>query len=312
MGKKPFSLSKIQHRIKSDRELTSEESARESFWTPTVEHETDTNKNKSIISNDIEAEVINLNIDLIDPDPNQPRRYFGYDHLEELKESIKERGVETPIHVRRANNNRFKLISGERRWRCCVELGIEKIPAIIKEMDDANAFFSALIENIQRENLHFLDEAFAYKSMLEKNFVKNQNEIASQIHVNRQRISERLKITTLPEDVQQIIYSDPGISFTHALLLSNVKDPLLCLELAKKVSKERLPKRKLEALIAAGHNVAPRHKSSFKPIQFKKKPAGFDLTIKYRIDRPEDKEIIIKTLEDKLKELKKEIADETS
>jgi len=311
MAKKQFSLNVLQSRIKSDKELTTEDSAREAFWTPTSAGSkagpAPIASNKSNKSNEFNiSNLKELDIKLIDPDPNQPRKQFYKQSMDELKKSIEERGVEQPIAVRPIKGGRFMIVAGERRWRASTGIGHQTIPAIIKEMDDNEAFLSAFTENVQREELHFLDEAQSYKTMIDRGIVGNQAKIAERTGVNRARISERMKLLSIPEPVRALIYESKEITYSHALALADVKSHEFCFTLAQQIIKDALSVRHLETLITAGSKVSVRPKSSFKAIHEAKKPKGFDLIIKYRIDRPEDKHHIIKILKKKITELEAE------
>ena len=308
---KKFNIDGVKSMITSDKVLTSEAEARERFWSPSEQRTIDSDyKNNNDLSNNKFA--TNLNVSLIIPDPNQPRKHFNKSSLEDLSNSIRERGVESPIIVRPVEDEKFKIIAGERRWRCSVSLGLKTIPAIIKKLNDADAYMLALTENIQRESLHYLDESEAFKRMIDQGYVKDQKQLAEKLGKSKGYISEKFKILSLPHKVKALIYETDSISFSHAVLLAQVKDADTAFELAHKIPKGELPVRRLEALLSSGAAEKPenpRHKSSFQPVQIKAVTNGFNLTVKYRKDRPEDILKIINIFEQKIEELKNKSKD---
>lgn len=306
---KKFSIEGVQGKITSDKVLTTEEEARERFWTPTEQQAVKPVPEK-INNYQNYKSVINLDVFLIIPDPNQPRKHFDKSSLDDLKNSISERGVDTPIIVRPIEDGKYKIVAGERRWRCSVALGLKTVPAIAKELNDAEAYMLALTENIQRESLHYLDESEAYKRMIDGGYVGDQKELAEKLGKSKGYISEKFKILSLPKEVKELIYASEAITFSHAVLLAQVKDSNISYDLAQKILKGELSVRKLETHLAAGDferpNV-PRHKSSFQPVQITPVSNGYNLTIKFRNDRPEDIVKIINVFEQKIDELKNNI-----
>lgn len=278
--------------------------------------------------------VIDLLIDEIIPDPSQPRTVFDPTALDELRESIKERGLQQPILVRRlspeeverpsiGSNERakFMLIAGERRWRAVKALGHPTIAAIIREnTSHLNNFLSALTENIQRESLHPIDEARAYKRILElesngEKSVKNQSQLASLLGVNRRRVSEKLQLLDLPSEALKVLFGNPSqqVQGSHALELMRLTDKDQIVPLCKRIVEEQLSFREIRAHVNALNlksSLNPdRSKSSFRPIRKKDLgkdgQKGFDLVIKYRSDRREDRDIIINTLRETLNALER-------
>jgi len=303
---KKFNIESIQSKITSDKVLTSEEEARERFWAPTQKQKAEFDL-KNINDLSINKSVINLDVSLILPDPNQPRKHFDRSSMEDLTNSIRERGVETPIIVRPLPAGKFKIVAGERRWRCSVALGLKSIPSIIKELNDAEAYMLALTENIQRENLHYLDESEAYRKMMDEGYVKDQKELAERLGKSKGYISEKLKILSLPQTVKELIYISDAITFSHAVLLAQVSSNEVSYDLAQKIARGEMSVRKLDCLLAAGNcdkPDLPRHKSSFQPIQITPVSNGYNLTVKYRKDRPEDILKIINVFEQKINEFK--------
>lgn len=246
----------------------------------------------------------------IDPDPNQPRKFFNKTTLVDLTNSIRARGVDTPIIVRPSGDGRYKIVAGERRFRCSVAIGLKSIPAVIKDYSDAQSYIAALTENIQREDLHYLDESEAFKCMIDQGYVKDQGELAETLGKSNAYISSKLKILSLPQKLKDLIFTSDQITFTHAMLLQQIRNDNISLDMAKKIIAGELSTRKLEALISSGvlEKVnLPRPKSSFQPVQMKARSNGFDMTIKYRKDRPEDIMKIINVFEQKIVELKTQV-----
>ena len=303
---KKFSINGIKDKIKSNRILTSEEDAIASFWAPTKQEKSH-EELKDISLSKKEHNILNLDVSLIVPDPNQPRKHFDKLSLEDLANSIRERGVESPIIVRPIPDGKYMMVAGERRWRCSVSLGLKTIPSIIKDLSDADAFMLSLTENIQRENLHYLDESEAFKKMINNGYVRDQKELAHMLGKSKAYISEKFKILSLPDEIKELMYSNDAITFSHAVLLAQVSNKNFSYEIAQKIIKGEMSVRKLELLISSGSaekgNIA-RHKSSFQPIQITQVSNGFNLIVKYRNDRPEDIIKIIDIFEQKINELK--------
>lgn len=302
--KEPINLAALQSRIKSDRSITTEDEAREQFWTPTVPPSPD--KKEENIIYQYNQNILELDVNKISPDPNQPRKKFNQTTLEELASSIAERGVLNPILVRPFDGG-YKLIAGERRWRACKALGMSSIPAIIKNLNEVDAYLAAVTDNIQRENLHFLDECGTYQEMIEKKLVSSQSELADKLGVHRSRISERMKLLALPAEVKELAYQSETISISHAVRLAQVEDREFCIALAAKVVKDNITVKKLDELIIKKKKNPEKHKASFRAVHMKKKATGFDLAIKFRTDRPEDKALIVANLRQVIAELEGDV-----
>ncbi|MFP6779071.1 MAG: ParB/RepB/Spo0J family partition protein [Alphaproteobacteria bacterium] len=148
----------------------------------------------------------NISIDLIRPNPLQPRQSFDKELLEQLAASIKDKGVLQPIIVKelKGKEKTWQIIAGERRWRASQIAGLHKIPAHIKNVEDEEVAIIALIENIQRENLSAIDEAKGYKKVLEK-FSITQEELSVTMHRSRAYISNFMRLLSLPKDIQKLL-----------------------------------------------------------------------------------------------------------
>lgn len=186
-----------------------------------------------------------LPVSAIRPNPFQPRREFDPAALEELAASIKASGLLQPVVVR-AHRGAYELIAGERRWRAVQQLGWEKLPAVVKDVDDQALLTLALIENLQRDDLSPLDEARGYDRLI-REFALAQAEVARLVGRNRVTISNSLRLLTLPADVQSLV--DRGeLSEGHARALLAVGQPREISRLAVEVVKHGWSVRETEAL----------------------------------------------------------------
>jgi ParB family chromosome partitioning protein len=165
-------------------------------------------------------EFIEVDVDLIEPNAKQPRTRFTDENLEELAQSIRANGIVQPILVRR-RGARYQLVAGERRWRASQRAGIQKIPAIVREVADEKLLELALIENIQRQELNPIEEARAYKNLIET-IGLTQEMVAERVGKNRTVVTTCLRLLKLPKDIQQLV-EEEKISAGHAraLLMSN-------------------------------------------------------------------------------------------
>ncbi|MCL2406439.1 MAG: ParB/RepB/Spo0J family partition protein [Defluviitaleaceae bacterium] len=163
------------------------------------------------------SEIIYLNVEHVSPSPYQPRTVFERQSLEELADSIRVYGVMQPITVRHINNSVYELVAGERRLRASVLAGLNSIPAIVVHISDRDSALLALIENIQRENLNFFDEAEGLKSLGDV-YGFTQEEIARKIGKNQSTVANKLRILRLPREVRRIIL-DNDLTERHARAL---------------------------------------------------------------------------------------------
>ena len=161
--------------------------------------------------------VVQIPVSMITANPEQPRKIFKDSELEELTKSIAEYGVLQPLIVKRAEGRRFILVAGERRLRAASLAGLKTVPAIVKELQDREAALIALVENVQRENLNFLEEARAYKKLME-DFELTQGEIAKRVSKQQSTISNKIRILSLPDDIQDAILQN-GLTERHARAL---------------------------------------------------------------------------------------------
>ncbi len=187
-----------------------------------------------------------IKVSSIKPSTLQPRKKFNSEKLKELKDSIREKGIIQPVVVRPAESG-YELIAGERRFRAVKELGYESIPAIVKNISDADSLELSLIENIQREELNSIEEANAYMELVEK-FNFSQEEIAKAVGKDKSTISNTVRLLTLPKLIQEYI-TDEMISMGHARAILSLPTERSKIRFAKRIMKKNLSVRQAEELI---------------------------------------------------------------
>lgn len=178
-----------------------------------------------------QSRIDEIFIDQIEANPYQPRSDFDEDALKELAKSIEEKGVIQPITVRKIKAEKYQIVAGERRWRASRLVGLKKMPAVIRDFDDQEMLEIALIENIQREDLNPIEEAAAYKEMLE-NFEITQAELAKQVGKSRSNVSNMIRLLKLDDKVKNYLQQD-AITIGHAralLALENNKTQIAACE----------------------------------------------------------------------------------
>ncbi len=200
---------------------------------------------KTIYETASSEEIVELNISELRPNPYQPRKTFDDDALKELASSIKEHGVFQPIIVKKSIKG-YEIIAGERRVRASKLAGLEKIPAIIRSFTDEQMMEIALLENLQRENLSAIEEANAYKSMLE-HLNLTQEQLALKVGKSRSHITNILGLLRLPEDVQNLV-NESKITMGHARVLSKLNNEQQIREMANKIVNEQFSVREIENL----------------------------------------------------------------
>ena len=185
-------------------------------------------------------------IDQIEANPNQPRREFDPQALEELANSIKQLGIVQPITLRQISENRFQIIAGERRWRASQLAGLKAIPAYIRTIKDENVMEMALVENIQREDLNAIEIALAYEQLLQKSGM-TQERVAAEVGKSRAAVANYLRLLKLPAQVQMALQKKE-IDMGHARALLSLDSPSLQLKLFKEIQKNGYSVRKVEEL----------------------------------------------------------------
>ena len=184
-----------------------------------------------------------LPIELLHSNPNNPRKQFGEEELEDLSKSIREKGLLQPIVVRQRTDGEYEIVAGERRWRASQRAGLHELPVLIRELSDGETLEIALIENIQRSDLNPLEEARAYGQLLEQ-FSYTQQQLADSVGKSRSHIANTLRLLTLPESVRAYI-EDGKLTAGHARTLVATDSPA---DLANKIISLGLSVREAETL----------------------------------------------------------------
>lgn len=192
-------------------------------------------------------ELLEVDIDLIEPNPDQPRYHFNEEKLNELAQSIKVNGLVQPILLRRVSNGRYQIVAGERRWRAAQKAGLHKINAVIRSIPDSKLLELALIENIQRQELNPIEEAQAYQKLIQT-LGLTQDEVAQRVGKDRSSIANYLRLLKLPEDIQQMLIND-FLSMGHARALLGLDSEEEQLRLAKEVVAQKMSVRETEQAV---------------------------------------------------------------
>lgn len=208
-------------------------------------------------------------IELVHPNPNQPRMHFNKEELDELALSIEKDGLLQPILVREDAEG-YEIIAGERRWQASQLAGLKKVPVRIKEADDMKVLELALIENLQRSDLNPIEEAYGYKRMMERGN-RTQSEVASAVSKGRSTIANALRLLDLPEDAQQMLYEEK-ITAGHARAILAIPSDEGRAKLTEKLAKEKLSVREAESLARL---IAGREKQKNNPVKKPPKPCFF-------------------------------------
>ena len=195
---------------------------------------------------DIKSSQNKISIDSIVPNRNQPRKLFEKESLEDLKNSIKERGIIQPLIVRKSEDqdNKFELIAGERRWQAAQSAGLHEVPVVIIEADNLKSLELAIIENVQRKDLNPVEEAESYNNLIQ-NFGYDHEKVSQFIGKSRSHISNSIRLLSLPEKILDLIRNNK-ISQGHAKVLVGLENALL---LTDKIIKKKLSVRQLESLV---------------------------------------------------------------
>ena len=192
----------------------------------------------------------NLNeiaLDLIEPNPNQPRREFDESAMEELAASIREIGIITPITLRQTENSRYQIIAGERRWRASQLAGLKTIPAYIRTAEDENVMEMALVENIQREDLNAIEIALAYQHLAESTGM-TQERISERVGKSRTSITNYMRLLKLPAQIQMAL-KNKQMDMGHARALLSLDSPSAQLKLFKDIQRNGYSVRKVEEMV---------------------------------------------------------------
>lgn len=215
-------------------------------------------------------EIVELPVDELRPNPYQPRKVFDEEKLKELAESIREHGIFQPIIVKRSSIKGYEIIAGERRVKASKMIGLEKVPAIVRDFTDQQMMEIALLENLQRENLNAIEEATAYRNLLDAMEV-TQEELARRLGKSRTHITNMLGLLNLPEEVKDMMIEEK-ISMSHARVLSKLENKEEIVRLANKIVDENLNVRDIEDLskdenIEKSHKIKKREPNEYEYIQ---------------------------------------------
>lgn len=191
-------------------------------------------------------------IDFIEPNPNQPRRKFDEQALQELAASIKELGIIQPITLRQVEDNRFQIIAGERRWRASQIAGLKAIPAYIRTINDEAVMEMALVENIQREDLNAIEIALAYQQLLDADGM-TQEKVSERVGKSRAAIANYIRLLHLPAQIQ-LSLQKKEIDMGHARALLSLESPSLQVKLYKEIIKHNYSVRKVEEMVKSLNN----------------------------------------------------------
>lgn len=205
---------------------------------------------EKIIEETSSEEIVELPLSELRSNPYQPRKNFDEEALQELANSIKEHGVFQPIIAKKSIKG-YEIIAGERRVKASILAGKETVPAIIRDFSDQDMMEIALLENLQRENLNALEEALAYKKLLEE-LSLTQEQLANRLGKSRSHITNMLGLLTLPEEVKDMIMANK-LSMSHARVLSKIEDNEKIIEIADKIIVDGLSVREVEELSHSGN-----------------------------------------------------------
>ena len=234
------------------------------------------------------SEIAEIDIEKIVPNRDQPRKSFDKQEIHELAESIRENGIIQPI-VLRAKDEVYEIVVGERRFRAAKEAGLKKVPAIIKEYSESRLLEIALIENIQRKDLNPLEEALAYKTIIDRDTI-TQEELSKRVGRSRSYIANMIRLLELPDEIKKFV-SRGTITVGHAKAIMALNEKEKQVEIAKKVAEEGLSVRETEDLVRevnASQN------------NFVNVPRGTANDSKEMMTAQGEKSIYIKELEEKL------------
>lgn len=203
----------------------------------------------------IGSAIMEIHVNEIDRYTKQPRKIFDEDKLKELAESIRTHGIVQPIVVKQ-NEGRYTIIAGERRYRAARLAGLQKVPVVIKNLNERELMEVSLVENLQREDLNPLEEAEAIKLLMEE-YDLTQERVSERIARSRSAVANTLRLLTLPEDIKQMIY-DNLLSSGHARTLVALDDDALKIKLAKEIIAKNLSVRETEKLIQRLNDQKPK------------------------------------------------------
>ena len=208
----------------------------------------------------LEQNIQYINVENIIPNRFQPRLTFDENALKDLASSIKEHGIIQPLVLRKLSNDKYEIIAGERRYKASQIAGLNKVPAIIADLDDNTSAEVALVENLQRRNLSAIEEAKSYKKLLDRGYL-TQEQLAKRLGISQSSVANKVRLLNLPEEVQDALMSEK-ISERHARSLLSLSNPQDQIDMLNKIIENRLTVRQLDNEIKKLNEPAPEEPTS--------------------------------------------------
>ncbi|MCI0664648.1 MAG: ParB/RepB/Spo0J family partition protein, partial [Acidobacteria bacterium] len=205
-------------------------------------------------------DLLEVDIDLIEPNPDQPRLGFDAKKLEELAQSIRSNGLVQPILLRRVSDGRYQIVAGERRWRAAQQAGLHRINAVVREIPDSKLLELALIENIQREELNPIEEAQAYQRLI-RDFKLSQDDMAQRVGKDRSSIANYLRLLKLPAQIQKML-EDGSLSMGHARALLGLDSEQLQMKMANDIVSGKISVRETERAVKRASSGSRKRENS--------------------------------------------------
>ncbi len=225
------------------------------------------------------SSINDIKLELISPNPEQPRTTFDEDALDELAASIRELGIIQPLSLRKTGDNSYQIIAGERRYRAALKAGLTSVPAYIRTANDSELTEMALIENIQREDLNAIEIALTFKKLIDQ-YSLTQERLSERIGKKRATIANFLRLLKLPAKVQMGL-QDKSVDMGHARALLSINDPTLQLKLYNEIVKQGLSVRKVEELAKSYQQAAEKGELPEKPAPQRMANHDFDILKKH-------------------------------
>ena len=220
---------------------------RRKYGTPALGRGLDALLDTSEVNTGGSSNIGEVDVMLIKPNPDQPRREFNEESLRELADSIAQIGIVQPITLRDTGDGFYTIIAGERRWRACQMAGLERVPAYIRTVDDQNMMEMALVENIQRQDLTALEVALAYQHLIEQ-YGLTQEQLSEKVGKNRATVTNYLRLLKLPAPIQ-VALKERQIDMGHARALLALDDPQAQLHVFEEMTSQGLSVRKVEEMV---------------------------------------------------------------
>lgn len=220
---------------------------RRKYGTPALGRGLDALLDTSEVNTGGSSNIGEVDVMLIKPNPDQPRREFNEESLRELADSIAQIGIVQPITLRDTGDGFYTIIAGERRWRACQMAGLERVPAYIRTVDDENMMEMALVENIQRQDLTALEVALAYQHLIEQ-YGLTQEQLSEKVGKNRATVTNYLRLLKLPAPIQ-VALKERQIDMGHARALLSLDDPKAQLHLFDEMVANGLSVRRVEEMV---------------------------------------------------------------